>query len=107
DNNHGSHVSGTIGAVGNNGTGVVGVNWTASIMGSKFINASGSGTTANAINALEFAVQTKAAFAATGGANVRVLSNSWGGGAFSQALLDEKMPLLPNCSRARARGRHR
>src|SRR3989441_738236 len=89
DNNHGSHVSGTIGAVGNNGTGVVGVNWTASIMGSKFINASGSGTTANAINALEFAVQTKAAFAATGGANVRVLSNSWGGGAFSQALLDE------------------
>src|SRR3989442_1644363 len=89
DNNHGSHVSGTIGAVGNNGTGVVGVNWTASIMGSKFINASGSGTTANAINAIEFAVQAKAAFAATGGANVRVLSNSWGGGAFSQALLDE------------------
>src|SRR3989442_2419098 len=89
DNNHGSHVSGTIGAVGNNGTGVVGVNWTASIMGSKFINASGSGTTANAINAIEFAVQAKAAFAATSGANVRVLSNSWGGGAFSQALLDE------------------
>src|SRR5437879_3957859 len=89
DNNHGSHVSGTIGAVRNNGTGVVGVNWTASIMGSKFINASGSGTTANAINAIEFTVQAKAAFAATGGANVRVLSNSWGGGAFSQALLDE------------------
>jgi len=89
DNNHGSHVSGTIGAVGNNGTGVVGVNWTASIMGSKFLDAAGSGTTANAINAIEFAVQAKAAFAATGGANVRVLSNSWGGGAFSQALLDE------------------
>src|SRR3989475_5352069 len=89
DNNHGSHVSGTIGAVGNNGTGVVGVNWTASIMGGKFLDATGSGTTANAINAIEFAVQAKAAFAATGGANVRVLSNSWGGGAFSQALLDE------------------
>src|SRR5437879_3982205 len=89
DNNHGSHVSGTIGAVGNNGTGVVGVNWTASIMGSKFLDATGSGTTANAINAIEFAVQAKAAFAATSGANVRVLSNSWGGGAFSQALLDE------------------
>src|SRR2546422_4679005 len=89
DHNHGSHVSGTIGAVGNNGTGVVGVNWTASIMGSKFLDATGSGTTANAINAIEFAVQTKAAFAATSGANVRVLSNSWGGGAFSQALLDE------------------
>ncbi|PYU30691.1 MAG: peptidase S8, partial [Acidobacteria bacterium] len=89
DNDHGSHLSGTIGAVGNNGTGVVGVNWTASIMGSKFLDATGTGTTADAINAIEFAVQTKAAFAATSGANVRVLSNSWGGGAFSQALLDE------------------
>src|SRR5437879_8012602 len=38
---------------------------------------------------IEFAVQAKAAFAATSGANVRVLSNSWGGGAFSRALLDE------------------
>ncbi len=89
DNNHGSHVSGTIGAVGNNGVGVVGVNWTASIMGSKFLDVSGSGTTANAINAIEFAIQAKAAFSTTGAANVRVLSNSWGGGAFSQALLDE------------------
>ena len=89
DNNHGSHVSGTIGAVGNNGTGVVGVNWTASIMAGKFLDATGTGTIANAINAIEFVVQAKLAFAATGDANVRVLSNSWGGGAFSQALLDE------------------
>src|SRR2546427_557202 len=89
DHNHGSHVSGTIGAVGNNGTGVVGVNWTASIMAGKFLDATGTGTIANAINAIEFVVQAKLAFAATGGANVRVLSNSWGGGAFSQALLDE------------------
>src|SRR5262249_38154942 len=54
DNNHGSHVSGTIGASGNNGQGVVGVNWTASIMAAKFLDANGSGTTANAINAIEF-----------------------------------------------------
>ena len=89
DNNHGTHVSGTIGAVGNNSLGVVGVNWTASIMGAKFLNAGGSGTTAGAINAIEFVVQAKEAFADTGAANVRVLSNSWGGGGFSQALLDE------------------
>ncbi len=88
DNNHGTHVSGTIGAVGNNSLGVVGVNWTASIMGSKFLNAAGSGTTANAINAIEFAIQAKAAFPG-GGANVRVLSNSWGGGGFSNSLLNE------------------
>lgn len=89
DNGHGTHVSGTIGAVGNNGIGVSGVNWTASIMGLKFLNSSGSGTTADAVDAIEFVIQAKQAFAATGGANVRVLSNSWGGGGFSQALLDE------------------
>lgn len=85
DNGHGSHVSGTIGAVGDNGMGVAGIGWTASIMGLKFLNANGSGTTANAINAIEFAIQA----AANAGANVRVLSNSWGGGGYSQALLAE------------------
>jgi subtilisin family serine protease len=87
DHDHGSHTSGTIGATGNNAVGVVGVNWIASIMGAKFLDASGSGTTAAAINAIEFTIQAKAVFGAS--ANVRVLSNSWGGGGFSQALLDE------------------
>jgi hypothetical protein len=84
DNNHGSHTAGTIGAVGNNGIGVAGVNWTTQIMGLKFLDASGSGTTANAITAIDFAVQAKIA-----GINLRALNNSWGGGGFSQALLDE------------------
>jgi subtilisin family serine protease len=87
DNNHGSHCSGTIGAAGNNGVGVAGVNWTASIMGAKFLNSGGSGTTADAIDAIEFTIQAKQILGAN--ANVRVLSNSWGGGGFSQALLDE------------------
>ena len=89
DNDHGSHVMGTIGALGNNIFGVTGINWTASVMGGKFLGANGSGTLANAINAIDFAIQAKAIFGATNGANVRVLSNSWGGGGFSQALLDE------------------
>lgn len=89
DNNHGTHCSGTIGATGNNNEGVVGVNWTTSIMGAKFLNSSGSGSTADAIDAIEFTIQAKQAFASTGGANVRILSNSWGGSGFSQALLDE------------------
>lgn len=84
DNDHGSHVSGTIGAVGNNGTGVAGINWNTSIMALKFLNSQGSGTLADAIEAIDFAIQAKQA-----GVNVRVLSNSWGGGGFSQALLDE------------------
>src|SRR6185295_7205590 len=44
DHGHGTHVSGTIGAVGNNNVGVAGVNWTTSIMAGKSLNASGTGT---------------------------------------------------------------
>ena len=88
DHFHGTHVTGTIGAVGNNGIGVAGVNWFASIMGLKFLGSNGSGTLADAINAIEFAVQAKAAFPG-GGANIRVLSNSWAGGGFAQSMLDE------------------
>src|SRR3989442_13942154 len=84
DNGHGTHVSGTIGATGNNGKGATGVNWTASIMASKFLDANGVGTLADSINAIEFVIQASAAT----GANVRILSNSWSGGGFSQALLD-------------------
>jgi subtilisin family serine protease/uncharacterized membrane protein len=89
DHNHGTHVAGTIGAVGNNQRGVVGVNWTTRIMGIKFLNADGSGSLADAINGIRFAIEAKQAFAASDGANVRILSNSWGGAPFSQALLDE------------------
>jgi subtilisin family serine protease len=81
---HGTHVSGTIGADGNNGVGVVGVNWTSSLMGLKFLSAAGTGLTDAAVTAIDFAVQAKRA-----GVNVRVLSNSWGGGGNSQALADE------------------
>lgn len=78
DNNHGTHVSGTIAAVGNNAIGVAGVNWSARIMPLKFLSARGSGTTADAISALDYAVMMGA----------RISNNSWGGGAFSQALYD-------------------
>ncbi len=82
DHGHGTHCSGTIGAVTNNGIGVAGVNWTISIMGLKFLNASGSGTDANAIRAIDWAIEQNN----LGNANVRVLSNSWGGYGPSDAL---------------------
>ncbi len=78
DNDHGTHVSGTIAAVGNNGIGVAGVNWSARIMPLKFLSARGSGSTADAISALDYAVMMGA----------RISNNSWGGGSFSQALYD-------------------
>ncbi|HYM24676.1 MAG TPA: S8 family serine peptidase, partial [Vicinamibacterales bacterium] len=89
DNDHGTHVAGTIGAAGNNGIGVVGVNWITQLMALKFLDASGAGSEADAVNAIDFAIQAKQAFDATGAADVRVLSASWGGTDFSQALLEE------------------
>ncbi len=83
DNDHGTHCSGTIGAVGGNGVGVAGVNWEVSIMAIKFLSGGGSGTTADAIEGINYAVGMK-----NSGTNLRVLSNSWGGGGFSQALAD-------------------
>ncbi|MGE0815744.1 MAG: S8 family serine peptidase [Vicinamibacterales bacterium] len=85
---HGTHTAGTIGARGNDGAGIAGVNWTTSLMGLKFLNANGNGLTSDAIHAIDFALQARTAFASAGAANLRVLSNSWGGGGFSQALLD-------------------
>ena len=89
DHNHGSHVSGTIGAVGNNGAGVAGLNWTANIMAVKWLNSSNSGFISDAIDAIEFAIQAKQALAGVNGANVRVLNNSWFANNFSPAVGDE------------------
>jgi subtilisin family serine protease len=86
DQGHGTHVSGTIGARGNNGIGVTGVNWITRIIGGKFLAADGFGSTSDAIQAIDFMIQAKAAFASTNGANIRVLNNSWGGGGFSSLL---------------------
>lgn len=82
---HGTHIAGTIGAQGNNGVGVAGVNWTTSLIAAKFLH-DGVGTTADAIDAIDFMVQVKNTFGETGAGNIRVLNNSWGGGSFSNAL---------------------
>ena len=78
DNLHGTHVAGTIGATGNNGIGVVGVNWNVSLMALKFINASGTGTTADAVRATLYAADHGAQFS----------NNSWGGPDSDVALQD-------------------
>ncbi|HEX6851651.1 MAG TPA: choice-of-anchor D domain-containing protein [Candidatus Polarisedimenticolaceae bacterium] len=78
DNGHGTHVAGTIGALGNNAVGVAGVAWRVSILPLKFLGSGGSGSTSDAILAVEYATA----------AGVDLTSNSWGGGAFSQPLLD-------------------
>ncbi|MBB1442179.1 MULTISPECIES: S8 family serine peptidase [Pseudoalteromonas] len=83
DEGHGTHVSGTIGASGGNGIGVVGVNHEVSLVGCKFLDAAGNGSTSDAIKCIDYMVSLK-----NSGVNLRVLNNSWGGGGYSQALAD-------------------
>jgi subtilisin family serine protease len=80
---HGTHVSGTIGAKANNGIGVVGVNWNVTLISGKFLGRRG-GTSANAIKAVDYFTDLKTRH----GLNIVATNNSWGGGGFSQALKD-------------------
>lgn len=80
---HGTHVAGTIGALGGNGKGVAGVNWNVTMISAKFLGANG-GTTANAVKAVDYITDLKT----RRGLNIVATNNSWGGGGYSQALYD-------------------
>lgn len=83
DNSHGTHVAGTIGALGNNALGVAGVNWQVKIMAAKFISASGNGASlADAIESIDYVTIMKQVHQVP----VIAMNNSWGGGGFSQPL---------------------
>ncbi len=75
-NSHGTHVAGTIGAVSNNRRGVTGVAWQVRIMALRFLDANGSGSTSNAIKAINYSTRKRA----------HISNNSWGGGGYSVAL---------------------
>jgi subtilisin family serine protease len=76
DNGHGTHCAGTIGGAGDDGHGVVGVNWQVSLVAAKFLDADGSGTLDDAVKAIEY----------TTAIGVDMSSNSWGGGGFSETM---------------------
>ncbi len=80
---HGTHVAGTIGATGGNAIGVAGMNWQVTMIPAKFLGRRG-GTTANAIKAVDYLTDLKNRH----GFNIVATNNSWGGGGFSQGLLD-------------------
>ncbi|MGI9127736.1 MAG: S8 family serine peptidase [Roseomonas sp.] len=84
DHGHGTHVAGTIGAMGGNGVGVAGVNWTIQMVAMKFLSASGSGSTTGAVNAVNYF--TDAAIHASGAEDFIATNNSWGGGGYSASL---------------------
>ena len=80
---HGTHVSGTIGAKANNGVGVAGMNWDVTLISGKFLGRNG-GSLADAVKAVDYFTNLKTAH----GLNIVATNNSWGGGAFSQTMLD-------------------
>jgi len=75
---HGTHVAGTIGAVGNNGIGITGVAWNVKLMPVKFSHSGGTGFISNTVLAIEYAIDMDA----------DIMSNSWGTLGFSQTLRD-------------------
>jgi subtilisin family serine protease len=77
-NGHGTHVAGTIGAVGNNSTGVTGVAWKAHLLPIRVLNASGSGSVSNVIKGYQYAAA----------AGAKVVNLSLGGASPSQAEYD-------------------
>ncbi len=84
DNNHGTHVAGTIAAVGDNSVGLTGVMQSAKILACKFLAASGSGKDSDALKCLDYIYDLKMR-----GINIVVSNNSWGSnGGGSQSVSD-------------------
>ncbi len=82
EHRHGTHVTGILGASGDNGTGIAGVVWRSNILPLRFLDATNEGSTANAIAAFNYATLMRS----RGAANIRVLNASWGGNVFSESL---------------------
>lgn len=78
DDDHGTHVAGIVLGVGQDIFSSSAVPAKIRLMALKFLGADGSGSTADAIQAIYYAVNNGA----------QVINNSWGGGSYSQALHD-------------------
>ena len=84
DYGHGTHVSGIIGAVGNNGVGIAGVCWQVQLMALKFIDSSGNGSISDAITCIDYARSHGA----------KVINASWGSYNFTSAALQDAINSL-------------
>jgi thermitase len=83
DNGHGTHCAGIIGAEGDNGEGIAGINWHVKIMPLKFLGRGGFGSVDDAIEAINYAIDRR-----SHGVNIRIISASWGSRQNSKALED-------------------
>ncbi|HEX8284916.1 MAG TPA: S8 family serine peptidase [Pyrinomonadaceae bacterium] len=92
---HGTHVAGIIGASGNNGQGVSGVNWNVKLLPLKILGREGESAAPSSVletvRAYGYARTLRDLYNSSGGAkgaNLRVLNNSYGGYGESQAERD-------------------
>ncbi|KAK9844810.1 hypothetical protein WJX74_007081 [Apatococcus lobatus] len=76
DNGHGTFVAGVVGAVTNNGIGIAGIAQSVSLIGCKFMDATGNGWVSDAVRCFEYCI----------GHGAHVISNSWGRSDSSSAL---------------------
>jgi serine protease len=81
EDQHGTHVAGTIAAVANNGIGIAGIAPNTKILPVKFLGPKGQGTTSGAVQAVNYVVTMK-----KGGAPITAINASWGGPSYSSAL---------------------
>lgn len=87
---HGTHCSGIVGAVGNNGAGISGISQRVSIVPIRFLGADGSGDLLNGIKAIDYAIAIGA----------QVISASWG----AKSSAEEAKPLIEAVERAHQKG---
>ncbi|MFA7620896.1 MAG: S8 family serine peptidase, partial [Aminobacteriaceae bacterium] len=73
DNGHGTLVAGIVGAVGNNGLGTSGVNWTTRLLSVKVMDGNGAGSYGHVIAGLDYVLGQKKL-----GLNIRVASMAFG-----------------------------
>ncbi|MCP4605669.1 MAG: S8 family serine peptidase, partial [Proteobacteria bacterium] len=84
DHGHGTHCSGTIGAVGNNGQGIAGVAWNVKIMALKFMKADGKGSLFDAATAILYAADQ----------GVNIVNASWGCNGCNTAYVADAIEAL-------------
>ncbi len=81
EHGHGTHVSGIIGAAGNNATGISGVGWYIRILPIRFMGPNGIGYAEDAASGMYYVRNLVSA-----GYPVRVTNHSWGGSGYSRIL---------------------
>jgi subtilisin family serine protease len=87
---HGTHVSGIIGAVGNNGIGITGVSWQVALMPLKILGDNGLGTVSAALAAMSYVTMMRRDFET----NIVVSNNSWGASTAASVVMRDAIAAM-------------